>query len=77
MQVLRVVDFPVSRGPANDAVEEFTNTLDAWLSHPLQLEAAKSELESLKETTLQTGANARAADAILEVLQPATQSRAA
>lgn len=64
-------------GAPDQAIDQITNTLDQWLSHPEQLALARNELETLRETALQTGANARAADAIVKVLEVPAQSKAA
>ncbi len=61
-------------GNPKTAIQQMANTVDGWLSNPLQLAAAKADLETLCETAIQTGANAHTADAILEALesQPVT-----
>ncbi len=46
----------VISGAPDNAVQEITDTLDRWLSHPGQLAAAKADLELLSESTIQTGA---------------------
>jgi hypothetical protein len=67
----------VISGAPDHAVQQITNTLECWLSHPEELAAARADLEILAETAIQTGAHSRAADAILEVLDTAELRRAA
>ncbi len=67
----------VISGAPDAAVQEITKKLDDWLSHPRQLATARAELKMLSETTLQTGASARTADAILEAITSATECKAA
>jgi lipid-A-disaccharide synthase len=64
-------------GAPDNAVRQITSTLDNWLSHPHQLAIAHADLDNLCDTAIQTGANARAADAIMEVLEAKEQRRAA
>lgn len=64
-------------GSADKAVEEITDTLDGWLSQPDKLAAAQAELELLSETAIQTGANSRTADAILDAMDREEQRRRA
>ena len=69
-------EWVISSAP-DSAVQEITDTLDGWLSDPRQLAAARAELELLAETSLQTGASARTADVILEVLNSRAECQAA
>jgi len=64
-------------GNPDASVEQITNTLSSWLSNPAELAAAKVDLENLSAKAIQTGANSRAADAILAALEAQEMRRAA
>ena len=79
-----IADWPimpefVSAGNPAPAIDELTSVLDGWLSDPQRLEAAKTEMRSLRARVIETGANANAAEAILMHLglgQPPLQKAA-
>ena len=64
-------------GNSEAAIQQITNTLDGWLSHPEQLALAEADLQAVADTATQTGASSRAADAILNSLEPKEIRRAA
>ena len=65
------------QGDGAPVVEKVTAQLASWLDDGNELERVGAELKQLREDVLQTGATARAAEAIVRCLQPIALERAA
>ena len=69
-------EFPYVGNP-NKVVTQMSTILAEWLSSPLALERARSELTSLYNETVIPGASAHAAEAILSHTGAQISSKAA
>jgi lipid-A-disaccharide synthase len=65
------------QGDGAPVVEQVTAKLSSWLADDSELDRVGAELKQLRAEVLQTGATARAAEAIVRRLQPIALERAA
>jgi lipid-A-disaccharide synthase len=65
------------QGDGASAIKQVTAQLSSWLGNDRELDGVRAELQQLRDEVMQTGATARAAEAIICRLEPESLERAA